>query len=231
MEHLDQHIKRHLSLVIAIGFATMSSLGIYHYLQKHESVSIATPGGTVQAGVQTFPVVVVKRDMAPGDKITAEDLDIHQWPSNIVNELYFQSKTQVVGKVLRAGLVANEPLISSKIIGDGDHYGSIIPDNKSAVTITIPRSDMLSRILEEGALVDVLATYDRDDSQDSKVITRGAYILSVEDDKNDKGKKNSRMEVTLLVASRFVTQIIYAMNNGQIQLILSGRHDSVLEIS
>ena len=224
-------LKRHLSLVIAIGFATLSSLTIYHFLESRESVSIAKPVGL--QSVEMIPVVIAKSNMPVGHKITDEDLNIQKWPKEAVTNIHFQSKSQTVGKILRFTVIAGEPLISSKILIDGENIAALIPENKSAVTIQIPRTTGLSSMLEEGSLVDVVATYDNDPSTSNpKVITRAAYVMAINQTGREKNKDSqSPIEVTLLVDSRYAPMIIHAMNQGEIELVLSGKHSPVLEVT
>lgn len=215
--------KRYLSLFIAIGFATLSSISIYQYLQSREGVIHANPLGATLS-LETIPVIVAKHDIKIGTKITSEDVFVQKWPKQTASDHFFHEKSQVIGKVAKSPVVAEEPFMISKLL---DEISSLFPDNTSAVTVQIPRTPTLSRMLEEGAFVDVLANYNNT-AGDTKMITRAAHVLSIESGKDE--KTATSMEVTLLVKSQFAPQILYAMQNGEIKLVMSGKHNPTLEV-
>ncbi len=221
------NFKRFIPLLIAVIFATASSIGIYKFLQTRESVSIATPA----AAAQTASVVIAKHDLLVGHKLTAEDLRIQAWPKEIVTDKYFISKGELIGRTLRANVIGEEPFTESKLLSEGENISDLIPEGKTAVTVPVRSSKTLQRVLGKSTLVDIIAMFDDDSSMNTKVIAHSAYVLSVDNGGASGSERGgSEMEVILLVSSADASRIVYAMNHGTIEMVVSGKHTPVLEV-
>lgn len=219
-------LKRHVTLVVALVFAMFSTLTTYHFLKGRERE------GIVHAKTeQTIPVVVAKHDLAMGIKLSAEDLTVQNWPREIVTEQYFQHQKQLVGRTLRAPVVEEEPITSSKLLNEGENLSTLIPPDMRAVTVSIPRSTTLARVLERGSVVDVLAIFPSENSKmNSKVIAQAVRVLAVDNRQlsinEDKDAKDSKsveprtMEVMLLVTPRDADWIVSARSQGTLDLVI-----------
>ncbi len=210
------NLKKYFSVVLAFGFATLSSVSIYQYLKSRESLSIAT----VET---TQPVVIAKRDITPGARLTAEDMAVQNWPKQITGGQYFTNPKQLIGRTLRTSVITDEPLTSSKLMQEGENFASLIPSDMRGVTITIRRSEALTKLLERGSVVDVIALLEEGkDNITPKVIAQAVRVLAI----NDRGsllnpeKGAKQMEVTLMVTPKDAQWIVMAMNKGILELVL-----------
>ena len=208
--------RRYLPVVLAFVFATLSSVSVYQYLNGRERVSVAKVDPTI-------PVVVAKRDMTPGVRLTAEDLSVQNWPKEIMSERYFRSPKELVGRTLRTSVISEEPLTASKLMQEGENFASLIPPDMRGVTITVRRSEALTKLLERGSVVDVIALFDDGKNTPApKVIAQAVRVLAIHDHADllstERGPR--QMEVTLMVSPRDAEWIVMAMNKGVVELVL-----------
>ncbi|MBI4116013.1 MAG: Flp pilus assembly protein CpaB [Candidatus Omnitrophica bacterium] len=208
--------KRHLPLALATVFAILSSVSVYLYLNDREGVVHATPDSVV-------PVVVAKQDMALGMKLAEADLGVENWPKESVNDQFFASPKQLIGRTLRSSLIAGEPVTTPKLMQDGESISSLIPSDMRGVTITIPKSNTLARVLERGSIVDVIAMFDNGEaSPTTKVVAQAVRVLSVYDrtDPTAPDKTTKFMEVTLMVTPNDAEWLLIAANKGVMQIVV-----------
>ena len=219
-------LKQHLSLVLALIFAVLASVGLYRFLENRESVAHAEP-----TAVMMGSVVVAKHDLAMGSRLTEENMVIQSWPKEVISERNFSSLEPLVGRTLRSNLIADEPIMSGKILKAGENISSLIPPNMRAVTIQIHRSDMLSRILEKGSVVDVISAEGGARSE-TRVIADSARVLLVEQLSVIKGEKlPTLMEAVVLVTSREAENVVFAASRGPVDVVVKSRDVPILWVS
>ncbi|MDD5217565.1 MAG: Flp pilus assembly protein CpaB [Candidatus Omnitrophica bacterium] len=219
-------LKQHLPLIVAIAFAVISSISVYSYLGNRESVSIAK----VVPSNPVLPVVVAKQDLAIGTKLTRDLVTTQNWPKEIVNDRYFRNAGQVVGRILRTGVTAEEPLTSSKLLEEGATLSTLIPKDMRAITVSIRRSQHLEKILGRGCLVDVIAVPGEGKSmRQTKVIAKAVRVLAVQSsDAKDAEKYSDTMEVTLIGTTTDANLIVYSMSHGGIELSVRNESEKAL---
>ncbi len=220
--------KKHFSLVFAVIFAGLSSISISYYLENREKVLIAKTE-------PVSPVVVAARDLPMGMKITENDLKTERWPSEIVTDRFFKHPRQLVGRTLHSGVIASEPITTAKLMKEGDNLAKLIPNGMRAVPVTIRRSNTLARVLEPGSIVDVVAIMEDKAPMKTRVIAQAVSVLAIDnsglpDLKNTKDGSDS-MEVMLLVTPRDADWIVYARNQGLIDLVLRNEASETADIT
>ena len=220
------HVKKYLSVIVAFVFATLSSVSVYQYLNSREQVSLAKVDPAI-------PVVVAKRDLGSGVRLTAEDLATQNWPRESAAGQYFRSPRELVGRTLRTSVLAEEPLMDSKLISEGENFSSLIPPDMRGVTITVRKSEAMAKLLERGSLVDVIALLDDGKNNPvTKVIAQAVRVLALNNhgDLLNPEKGPRQMEVTLMVTPRDAEWIVMAMNKGVVELVLRNeRHPNALQ--
>jgi len=207
---------RHLPLIAALGFATLSSIGVYQYLENKDSIIIAAPAAP------TLPVVVARHQINPGTKLTPDMLTSEEWPEATVNENHFTSPKELVGRVLKSNMITGEPVTAPKLLMDGENFSALIPPDMRAVTVNVRKSRSLAKMLQKGSLVDViLVPNDGQSGMDAKVIADSARVMAVDHGQDDKdNKRSSTMEVILLVKVQDAAWVVYGMNYGVIELVV-----------
>ncbi len=211
-----KNLKRYFPLAFALLFATLASVSVYQYLKDKESVSIAKVDPTV-------PVVIAKHDLTMGTKISEEDLTVETWPKEIASDHFFHSPKLLIGRTLQANVMELEPIATSKLLGEGENLSKLIPPEMRGVTVPIPKSEGLTKLLERDSIVDVIAIFDNGEAAPStKVVAQAAHVLAIHNrpEKLESAREPRQMEVTLVVTPREAEWLVVAMNKGTIQLVV-----------
>jgi pilus assembly protein CpaB len=219
-----KNLTRHVPMVFAFVFATVTSVMVYQFLKGKEGIVHATPAGDL-----TISVVIASRDLAMGMRLAEEDLTTQEWPKSIVNDQYFQNAKQLIGRTSRVNISKDEPITSPKVLREGENFSALIPPDMRAVTVPIRKSNAFANLIDRGTVVDVIAMFDKGEAPPStKVIAQAVRVLAVHDrDSSIEGKMDSKMdeakrfmEVTLVVTPRQAEWLVIGMNAGVIQLVV-----------
>src|SRR5678816_3859960 len=106
-----------IALVIAVFFGLIAAYGIYNFLSDRQKES-----DSLKASNQD--IVVAAQDIPPGttineDVIKKGMIKTTPWPKSSVPAGAFSSPQQIVGKVNRVKILANEPILESRLAGEG----------------------------------------------------------------------------------------------------------------
>lgn len=218
-------IKKYFPLMFALIFATLASVSVYHYLSDRDSVSEAKMDLTV-------PVVTAKHDLLVGTRLSEEDLTVENWPQKIASDKFFQRPKTLIGRTLKTSLGTQEPLTENKLLAEGENLSTLIPAGKRAVTVSIPRSETLAKLLERNSLVDVIAMFDNSGtSTTTRIVAQSARVLAVHNriNKADSGAARD-MEVMLVVKPNEAAALVIAINKGIIQIVVRNSHKKNLTV-
>lgn len=187
---------------------------------------------------ETVDVIVALRDLYVGLPITDEDITIRQLtPDMITGELVFNSVDEVINRVPRERVLANEPLRAERLAQReaGVGLNAIIANNKRAMTVETDTESGLAGMLQPGNYVDIIVTIRPDDANiDAKWVTetilQGIRVLAVgssltgatKDDGNKKktSGRRSRPSVTLEVTLPEAEKLALASSKGDVHLVL-----------
>jgi Flp pilus assembly protein CpaB len=106
-----------IALVVAVFFGLVASYGIFNFLRQQRQAAEALR-------TQTQDVVIAAKDIAAGSTMSEAMLKdgtvrAIKWPKASVPAGAFETPTQVVGKVNRVKIMANEPILESRLSGEG----------------------------------------------------------------------------------------------------------------
>ena len=212
-------IRIFLVLVLALTAGGAFAFGTYRYIQQ------APAAGD---GIATRPVIVAAVNLQLGAELRPEDLRIVAWPANAVPAEAFGSADQVVGRGLIQGVVANEPILPSKLAPKGAGAGlpPVIPAGMRALSVRVNDVVGVAGYVLPGTRVDVVATVNPTQQQPdvtSKVILTNVLVLAagtkIERD-TPEGKPLQVSVVTLLVDPIEAERLTLASTEGKIQLAL-----------
>jgi len=205
-------------LVLALTAGGVFAFATYRYVQQPPP----------SPSMKTQQVVVAATDLQLGKELKAEDIHIIQWPAGSVPAEAFSSGDDVVGRGLIAPVVANEPILPSKLASKeaGAGLPPIIPPGMRAVSVRVNDVVGVAGYVLPGTRVDVVATVNPTQQQTdvtSKVILTNVLVLAsgtkIEQD-GDKGKPMEVSVVTLLVDPGESERLTLASTEGKIQLAL-----------
>jgi Flp pilus assembly protein CpaB len=153
-----------------------------------------------------LPTVVVRVDVAAGEPIGADDVEIRSLPAAARPD--DAMGTLPTGAVAAADLVAGEAVVGSRLAPAGTSpIAARLPSGTRG--IAVPADDGLA--VRVGDRVDVLATLDATSGQPTTTLARGATVVDV-------GEK----AVTVAVPVEQAERVAFALAAGVVTLALTG---------
>lgn len=210
-------------LALALSLGLVASIAIFMYLrqveQKEKSLKVATQ-----------PVVVASRDISRGETITDSRLTVVSWPKNNIPQGCVQEKQEVIGKLVKADIYAEEPILTYKLVS-GDLGGLImrIPEGKRAMTVRVNEASGVAGFISPDSRVDVLVTMDTGGKKikASKTILQNIPVLAIGQKIEQKDNKPVVVPtVTLELLPQEAEKLSLASEEGKISLALRNINDS-----
>jgi pilus assembly protein CpaB len=110
-------------------------------------------------------IVIASKNLEYGDHISTSDLRLVKWPAGTVPAGAFGSIDAVAGpgvdRVVLRPMEANEPVLATKVSGNGgkSSLSSVIEADKRAVTIRVNDATGVAGFVQPGDHVDILLTH------------------------------------------------------------------------
>lgn len=134
--------------------------------------------------VQSSYAIVAQRDLFPGLTITEDDVVLLEIPDDVVPINGFANPQEVVGRIPRERILANEFVrrerLADKNLGTG--LNALISQGSRAISIDIDDGRGLSGFLNPGNYVDVLVTIvpdTKDEPPETRTILQTLQVLAV----------------------------------------------------
>jgi pilus assembly protein CpaB len=175
----------------------------------------------------TTGVVAALDDLPSGVTLTAKDVALVDWPTNLSLAGSFGKIDDVVGKPLLYPLVAREPILKRDLGVEGSGIGisGRIPTGMRATAVRSNEIVGVAGFLYPGSRVDVMVTYTPPGGgsgpvtqtvlQNVEVLTAGQTI-----EPDPQGKPQTVNVVTLLVSPEDSQRLQLASSQGVIQFVL-----------
>lgn len=232
--------------VLLLGVAV--ALGVVAYRLASTPVTapqvVAPPPETpvVQAPVASPPappaydVVVAKRDLPAGEALQADMLTVRQWSA--VPEQAFSRADELVGQVLRMPVAKGDAILQPWLARGLATYLS--PDFRA---LAVPIDDVagIAGAIQPGNVVDVFFTLNKDrdqvDDTQARLLLPSVQVLawgdqSVDgpipgtDDSPRRNERKSTSSAVLAIPLEEVGQMLLAMRNGKLHLVLRSPEDT-----
>lgn len=176
-------------------------------------------------------VVVAARDLPGGAVLGLEDVMTIPWPGETLPSGYIRSPEQVVGHGLLAPVHSNEPLLTSKLAGEGAGGGLpiLIPAGMRGISVRVDEVIAVAGFVVPGTRVDILATVDpgAESGVTSRVVVQNVQVLAAgQSMQTEEGKPQSATVITLLVTPQEAEILTLAAAEGRIQLALRNGLDT-----
>jgi pilus assembly protein CpaB len=183
-----------------------------------------------QAAPATKQVVVAKAPISRESAITAEQIEVVDWPAALVPSGSFSDPTAVIDRVASVSLV-NGMFISEVVLrppGAKAGLEATIPSGYRAVAVKTDEYSAVGHWLTPGAHVDVLVvmnSHSRNRGSSSRVILRNIEVLAVGQvlDTNNKPGVISSRSITVLVRDQDAPKLHLASSQGKIRFALRGQ--------
>ncbi len=136
-------------VLLAVGCGLVASIGVSQFLEARGKPA---DQGDKQA------VFVALTDIAPNEEFTAQNIKLEEWPKNIVPAGALTKIEEVEGKRSRMKLYVGEPILASKLVGEGEATGAAkdIPAGFRVTHVKVDSVTGSSNLILPGDRVDVL---------------------------------------------------------------------------
>ena len=218
-----------IALVVAVFFGLIASYGIYSFLRQQRQANEALRN-------ETPNIVVANKDIPAGTMINEEFLKkgmlkASPWPKASVPAGAFSSPEQLVGKTNRVKILANEPILESRLAGEGAGLTVRLEAGKRAMAVRVDEIIGVSGFIVPDDRVDVIVTAtppgaNKQDDRISKIVLQNKRVLSVAQSTEQKdGKPQVARSITLEVAPDEAEKLSLASQEGSVVLALRGVGD------
>jgi pilus assembly protein CpaB len=219
-----------IALVVAVFFGLIAAYGIFNFLRQQRQAAEALR-------TQTQDVVIAAKDIPAGSTIAEvmlKDGTVRaiKWPKASVPAGAFGSPTEVIGKVNRVKIMANEPILESRLSGEGAGLTVRLEPGKRAMAVRVDEIIGVSGFIVPDDRVDVIVTTtppgvnDNKDARLSKIVLQNKRVLSVAQSTEQKdGKPQVARSITLEVSPEEAEKLSLAYQEGPIVLALRGVGD------
>lgn len=224
-----------IAIIAAIFFGLIAAYGVYSFLRQQREATEALKSATQN-------VVVAAKEIPAGtnvtEKIIKEGLVKEtSWPKASVPPGSFYSTNQVVGKTVKTKVVAGEPILESKLVGEGVGLASRLAAGYRAVAVKVDEVIGVSGFIAPDDRVDVIATLTppgrgSQDEKLSKIVLQNRRVLSVAQSVEQKeGKPQVVRSITLEVTPEEAEKLSLAVFEGHVILALRAIGDEAAKIT
>ncbi|MGZ3274797.1 MAG: Flp pilus assembly protein CpaB [Caulobacteraceae bacterium] len=240
-------------LVVAAAAAVALALGFRQLTASHASTAVAaTP--KVQPQVQ-IRVLVAKRDLPIGWRLTPEDVTWQPWPKNAVNPQFITGgpvkdglvdKAQtalagdptiqsVAGSLVRVAMIANEPMSQRKLVrgGQAGFMAVKLPTGMRAMATPVNVDTGVAGFILPGDHVDVVQNIKLSPSASgapniqTRIVLQNITVLAIDQAPDAKPGAAALVgaTATLMVPEADVDILAKAREEGSLQLALRSYDD------
>jgi pilus assembly protein CpaB len=197
-------------VVIALVMAGATAMFAKNWLssERAELSAQATPAPKQI----TKNVLVATNDLPAGSFIKAEQVRWQAWPEDAVNDSYLiegvAKPEDVVGAVVRRGIIGGEPVTGGRIVRPGDRgfLAAVLQPGMRAVAIAVNATSGIAGLVFPGDRVDIILTQavptgGSDPRMASETVLENVRVLAIDQVLNDQSGeptlgKNATIEVT-----------------------------------
>jgi len=210
-----------LGLVVALMVAFLASYYVYRQLQRVQPADAGNLGKHVQVVVAAGPLKV-------GQRLTASDLTLLDWPAGKQPQGSLSRVEECVGRASILPLVQGEVVLDQELARReaGSGLAVTIPDGMRAVSVGVDDVVAVAGYVTPGTIVDVLVTGIGPGGPLTRTILEHVRVLAVGQElQTEGGKPQTAPVVTLLVNPEDGEKLTLAAADGKIHLALRNGDD------
>lgn len=221
-------MKNKLILILAVIIGLAAAGGIYLYLKNMEK--------TYEVNGDFVKVAVARQRIPAKTQITAQMLELKEFPAKYINERAAVDSKEVIGKIAKSDILTGEQVLRDKLAKDketSDGLSFLLQPGKRAVTIAVNEVSGLAGLVKPGDRVDVLGTFDlqgavgQEKSSLTTLLIQNVDVLSTDQSTNpgagsspDGKKAAPARTITLSVTPEQAQPLVLCSEKGSIRLML-----------
>ncbi len=226
-------MRRPMVFVLLAGLAAMlASVMVYSALKRREAE-------VQQAQAHNVEVVVAAYDLPLGTKIEPGEVKLARWSADSIPDGAYTDPKQVIDSFVKSSLVANEPVVRSKLFTGGKTAGVmplLIPFGMRAVSVPVDEvSDVAGFVLPHTRVDVLVATQGGGQGAErmfSKVILQNVEVLAVAQEvEQQKDEPTVVKVVTLLVTPQEAERLSLATRSGTLRLAMRNYNDNKIVLT
>jgi len=225
-------MRRPMVFVLLAGLAAMlASVMVYSALKRREAE-------VQQAMAHNVEVVVSAYDLPLGTKIELGEVKMARWSADSLPEGAYTDPKQVIGSYVKNSLVANEPVVRSKLFTGEKTAGVmplLIPFGMRAVSVPVDEVSDVAGFVLPHTRVDVLVATQGGEGTPrafSKVILQNVEVLAVAQEIEQKKDEPTVVKVvTLLVTPQEAERLALASHSGTLRLAMRNYNDNKIVLT
>ncbi len=225
-------MRRPMVFVLLAGLAAMlASVMVYSALKRREAE-------VQNAMSHNVEVVVAAMDLPLGTKIELGEVKLARWSADSLPDGAYTDPKQVIGSYVKNSLVANEPIVQTKLF-TGDKTAGVmpllIPFGMRAVSVPVDEVSDVAGFVLPHTRVDVLVATQAeggDGKAFSKVILQNVEVLAVAQEVEQKKDEPQIVKVvTLLVTPQESERLALASHSGTLRLAMRNYNDNKIVLT
>jgi pilus assembly protein CpaB len=227
---MNQRLK--IAVIAAVVFGFIAAYGTYNFLRQQKAATEAMKKASQN-------VVVAAKDVPAGTTIDEKAIKAGMlkevaWPKASVPAGSFVSTQQLVGKIVKVKTVAGEPILQSRISGEGMGLTVRLSAGYRAMSVKVDEIIGVSGFIAPDDRVDVIATVaapgkNSHEEKMSKIVLQDKRVLSVAQNVEQKeGKAQVARSITLEVTPDEAERLSLVQLEGQTILALRAVGDEKL---
>jgi pilus assembly protein CpaB len=218
--------KTWIVLIVAVVIGSIAALSASSFLSSRlADIEARSQGKTVN-------IVVAKRDLVRGDKLTSENVAVRAIPTDYAHSgaVLPEQFGSVEGEAIAFDLKSGEILLWSQMEGKKvPTFSTRIESGRRAITVAVDEINSISGLLEPGDLIDLLVTVDQKNQKVTVPLLQGVRVMatgqrSVDDPKS--GERRLYSTVTLNTDPGQAQNVVVAREAGRITALLRNPQDS-----
>ncbi len=209
-----------LALIVAVIVSITATFLLYSRIKRQYALN-----------TQPIKIVVASKALEPGTQLSADNLTLMDWPSNVPLAGSFRKPEELNGRLVMFPIAAQEPIRDQVLAAPGATVGltAKIPDGMRAAAVITNELNNVSGFLFPGSHVDVLVTFRTDNDKDPMTTTvlQNIEVLSAGEklQPDPSGKPQNVKVVTLLLTPEDAERLALASNQGTVQFVLRNASD------
>ena len=215
-------------IVVALTLSIATIWLVRGWLLSNQGAQVAV-SQQVSSGPQ---ILVAKNNMPIGHVVTDDDFELVTWPDEEIHDNYLTNESgaqaNLIGSVVRHGVVAGEPITSSRFVvrGQFGFMSAILSAGMRAVTVAVDRTSGLAGFIFPGDRVDLIVTHEIEGPNEqarflSETFLMNARVLAVDTRTDDiNGTPEQAKTVTIEVTPEIAERINVVLRMGTISLSL-----------
>lgn len=241
--------QRVMVAVVAVGLGVLAVVVANQWVTQQRQV-LETERKKLMANYQQpIEVVVAARDLPEGTVLEASYLRAAAVPEKFVQPYAARNPRDLVGKTIVAAVAEGEQILLNKVRRPdegpvGGTLSSLTPKGKRAVTIVVDTITGVGGFVRPGDIVDILWTLKLPQGgqpdgqlvtltlfQDVPVLAVGSQIVGQRAAQPKEGESTSQFTVTLALTPQETSFLLFARDQGRIQLSLRPKSDSGSQVA